>query len=104
MNDENNFGSKNNPRVDVILPNYNKGLFLEEAINSVIEQTYKNWKLYIVDDGSNDNSFQIIEKFSNLKNIKIVKLKKIKVPQFLFILQIIIKLLQDVSLFQKKTF
>ena len=82
MNDENNFGSKNNPRVDVILPNYNKGLFLEEAINSVIEQTYKNWKLYIVDDGSNDNSFQIIEKFSNLKNIKIVKLKKNKGPSF----------------------
>ena len=49
------------PYVDVILPNYNKGKFLEESINSVITQTYKNWKLYILDDCSSDNSLKIID-------------------------------------------
>ena len=48
------------------MPNYNKGQFLEEAINSVINQTYKNWYLYIIDNHSVDNSLQIIKKFSNL--------------------------------------
>ena len=51
--------------VDVILPNYNKADFLEEAINSVVNQTYKNWHLYIIDDNSTDNSKSIIEKFSD---------------------------------------
>ena len=36
------------PSVDVILPNYNKAEFLDEAINSVICQSYKNWKLLII--------------------------------------------------------
>ena len=60
---------KEEPFVDVILPNYNKAEFLEEAINSVINQTYKNWHLYIIDDHSNDNSSEIIGKFSNFGNI-----------------------------------
>ena len=70
------------PFVDVIMPNYNKGQFLEEAINSVINQTYKNWYLYIIDNHSVDNSLQIIKKFSNLNNIKIILLKKDKGPSF----------------------
>ena len=53
------------PFVDVILPNYNKAEFLEDAINSVITQTYKNWHLYIVDDHSNDNSAKVIDKINN---------------------------------------
>ena len=68
--------------VDVILPNYNKTEFLEEAINSVITQTYKNWHLYIIDDNSSDNSEKIIDKFSNLKNVTIIKLQKNKGPSF----------------------
>ena len=68
--------------VDVILPNYNKGEFLEEAINSVIVQTYKNWHLYIIDDNSNDSSKEIIDKFSNLKKVTIIKLQKNKGPSF----------------------
>ena len=52
---------KEEPFVDVILPNYNKAEFLEEAINSVITQTYKNWHLYIVDDHSEDNSVKVID-------------------------------------------
>ena len=67
---------------DVILPNYNKAKFLEEAIGSVVAQTYKNWHLYIIDDNSTDNSKKIIDKFSYLKNVTIIKLKKNKGPSF----------------------
>ena len=70
------------PYVDVIIPNYNKSEFIEEAINSVVNQTYKNWYLYIIDNNSTDNSQEIINKFSNLKNIKIISLKKNKGPAF----------------------
>ena len=82
MSEETILKEKNIPLVDVILPNYNKEKFLEEAINSVIVQTYKNWHLYIIDDNSSDNSEKIIDKFSNLKNVTIIKLKKNKGPSF----------------------
>lgn len=68
--------------VDVILPNYNKFNFLEEAIDSVLNQTFKNWKLYIIDDASTDESLSIIKKFSNQSNISIIKLKKNMGPSF----------------------
>ena len=68
--------------VDVILPNYNKEQFVEEAIGSVAEQTYKNYHLYIIDDNSTDNSKKIINKFSHLKNVTIIELKKNKGPSF----------------------
>ena len=64
--------------VDIILPNYNSFEFVEETINSIIAQTYQNWHLYIIDDHSTDNSLQIINKFSNLKKVTIVKLSKNK--------------------------
>ncbi|MDP6440904.1 MAG: glycosyltransferase family 2 protein [Pelagibacteraceae bacterium] len=73
---------KTEPFVDVILPNYNKAEFLEDAINSVINQTYKNWHLYIIDDYSSDNSIKIINKFLNLENVNIVKLEKNMGPSF----------------------
>jgi glycosyltransferase involved in cell wall biosynthesis len=73
---------KEEPSVDVILPNYNKAEFLEESINSVIFQTYRNWHLYIVDDHSNDNSPKIINQFSDLKNITVITLRKNKGPSF----------------------
>jgi len=74
--------TRKKPFVDVILPNYNKAEFLEEAINSVIIQTYKNWHLYIVDDHSNDNSVKVIDKFLNLENVTVIKLYKNKGPSF----------------------
>ncbi len=73
---------KDKTLVDVILPNYNKAEFLEEAINSVVNQTYKNWHLYIIDDCSSDFSQDILLKFINYKNITIVKLNKNKGPSF----------------------
>ena len=45
MYSEENLKKKNDPQVDVILTNFNKAEFVEEAIQSVINQTYENWKL-----------------------------------------------------------
>ena len=71
-----------NINIDIIIPNYNKSQYLEECINSVVSQTFKNWKLYIVDDFSTDNSLQVIKKYNTLNNINIIKLKKNKGPAF----------------------
>ena len=71
-----------NINIDIIIPNYNKSQYLEECINSVVSQTFKNWKLYIVDDFSTDNSLQVIDKYNTVNNIHIIKLKKNKGPAF----------------------
>lgn len=47
----------------VLIANYNNGRYLQEAINSVLEQTYTNWEIVIVDDKSTDNSFEIYDKY-----------------------------------------
>ena len=66
--------------VDIIMPNYNKEEFIEEAIKSVLKQSYKYWKLYIIDDNSRDKSKKILKKFRKNKKIKIIFLKKNKGP------------------------
>ena len=64
------------------MPNFNKGNYLEEAIKSVINQSYKYWNLYIIDDFSNDLSKNILKKFKKNKKIKIVFLRKNRGPSF----------------------
>jgi teichuronic acid biosynthesis glycosyltransferase TuaG len=54
---------KNYYKIDIILPVYNSKNFIFHAINSIISQTYKNWKLIIVDDKSNDGTRELIEQF-----------------------------------------
>lgn len=55
--------SQQNPLVSVIIGNYNYGHFLAEAINSVLKQTYRHFELIVVDDGSTDNSREVIESY-----------------------------------------
>ena len=62
-------------KVSVIVPVYNTSLYLEECINSIINQTYKNLEIIVVNDCSTDNSLEIISKFKD-KRIKIINLKK----------------------------
>ncbi len=68
--------------IDIIMPNYNKGIFIDAAIKSVISQSFKNWKLFIVDDNSSDNSRDIILKYKKNKKIKIFFLKNNKGPSY----------------------
>lgn len=67
------------PMVSVIMPVYNGEKYLSEAIESVLNQTYKNFELIIVDDGSTDGSKKIINKFTSRdKRLKVFLNKKNK--------------------------
>lgn len=56
---------KVNPLVSIVMPAYNSETFIHEAIQSVLNQTYQNWELLIVDDCSTDNTIQIIDSFED---------------------------------------
>ncbi|MCI5127083.1 MAG: glycosyltransferase [Candidatus Electrothrix sp. AUS3] len=60
------------PLVSIIIPSYNHEKYIIEAVNSVFAQSYQNIELIIIDDGSNDNSVNIINKLVDLnRNHKI---------------------------------
>ncbi|MFH1657314.1 MAG: glycosyltransferase family 2 protein [bacterium] len=62
-----------NPKVSVIIPTYNREKLLPRAIQSVLSQTYSNWELIVVDDGSTDNTKEIMEEFQRKdKRIKYI--------------------------------
>jgi glycosyltransferase involved in cell wall biosynthesis len=52
--------------VSIIIPCYNKGRFLEDALNSVLSQIYTQWECIIIDDGSTDNTEQIALNYTRL--------------------------------------
>ncbi|MDG6080288.1 glycosyltransferase family 2 protein [Erythrobacter litoralis] len=60
------------PQISVVMPVYNVEAYIEEAIQSVLDQTFENFELIIVDDGGNDNSMAIAAAFSD-DRIKIVR-------------------------------
>lgn len=57
-------------KVSVIIPNYNHSEFLQQRIDSVINQTYNNFEVTILDDCSTDNSKEIIEQYRNHPKVK----------------------------------
>ena len=62
------------PLISIIMPVYNGERFLSEAIESIIAQTYENWELLTVDDGSIDKSLQIIKAYAEKDGrIKLLK-------------------------------
>ena len=61
--------------VSVIMPSYNTAPYIEETVQSVLNQTYKNWELIIVDDCSTDETDDILSKFTD-ERIRIYKNEK----------------------------
>lgn len=55
-------------KVSIILTSYNYAQYLKDTINSVINQTFKDWELIVIDDNSTDNSVEIITEFVNSDN------------------------------------
>ena len=63
----------------VILPVYNCESYIKDAIESILDQTYKNFELIVVDDGSTDNSIKIIERF-RVPSVKIIRQENLGCP------------------------
>lgn len=59
------------PLFSILIANYNNGPSLMKAMESVLRQTYANWEIVIVDDGSTDNSFNVYQKFIEDKRIRL---------------------------------
>ena len=52
-----------NPKVSIVIPTYNRADFLPKAIQSALNQTYRDWEMIIVDDGSTDNTEELVYPF-----------------------------------------
>jgi len=63
---------RNNPLVSVIIATYNRAEYIKKAINSALEQTYKNIEIIIVDDGSKDSTKEVINPYIKEKKIKYI--------------------------------
>ncbi len=52
------------PKLSIVMPSYNREASIVKAIDSVIQQTYQNWELFVVDDGSTDDTKNIVSNFA----------------------------------------
>ncbi|MBL1213269.1 MAG: glycosyltransferase family 2 protein [Ignavibacteriae bacterium] len=69
------------PVVSIILPTFNRAKLLSRAINSVTAQSFKNWELVIVDDGSDDSTFELVNIYiAEYQNIRYMKHSNRKLP------------------------
>ncbi|MHB8578570.1 MAG: glycosyltransferase [Ignavibacteriaceae bacterium] len=70
--------TKNNPAVSIVIPCYNQGEYLPDALDSISKQKFENFECIVVNDGSTDNSKEIIEDFIRLNsrlNISLITTK-----------------------------
>ena len=64
--------------VDIILPTFNCEQYVKETLDSIILQSFENWKLIIIDDASKDSTVKIIKEYLKDKRINFFQLKKNK--------------------------
>jgi len=72
--------NKNAKKVSVILPVYNQADMIDESIESILSQTYQNFELIIVNDGSTDGVENVLKKYSNDTRIIILNQENQKLP------------------------
>ncbi len=56
---------KNAPTISVIIPTYNRAKLLPRALDSIIAQTYQDWEIVVVDDGSTDNTKEVVQAYAD---------------------------------------
>jgi glycosyltransferase involved in cell wall biosynthesis len=66
------------PTFSIVIPTYNRAHFIERSVNSVIAQTYTDWELLIIDDGSTDNTKDVVEKYLDDHRISYIFQKNAK--------------------------
>lgn len=62
-----------NPLISIIIPLYNKADTIERTLRSVAKQTYRNFEVVVVDDGSEDGGSEIVSRFTSIDAIRLVK-------------------------------
>ena len=62
-----------NPEISVVIPAYNAAQYLKDSISSVIDQTFSNWELIVIDDGSTDNTSNIVKGFQADQRIRLIR-------------------------------
>lgn len=70
----------NPPLVSVIVPAYNQGEFIADAIQSVLDQTYQNFEIIVVNDASTDNTDEVVRRFNDPRLNYIVHEKNARLP------------------------
>jgi len=70
------FNSASSPKVSIIMPTYNRAGYIIETTESIRNQTYQNWELIIVDDGSDDNTEELVTQIKD-KRIQFYKAGRI---------------------------
>jgi len=66
------------PKVSIIMPTYNRAGYIRETIESIRRQTYANWELIIVDDGSEDDTEEVVSQFND-ERIKFLKAGRVAI-------------------------
>jgi glycosyltransferase involved in cell wall biosynthesis len=67
---------KCNPKVSVIVPNYNHAAYLNERIDSILNQTYADFELILLDDCSTDKSSVILVEYKDRKKVSVIEINK----------------------------
>lgn len=69
-------GEAGMPQVDIIIPAYNAARFLPMALDSVIAQTFEDWRILLIDDGSTDNTAEIVSLYETRLGLKLRYIKQ----------------------------
>ena len=59
--------NQNNPSISIIIPTYNRANLISRSIQSVLNQTYTDFEVIIVDDGSTDNTKEVVKSFEDVR-------------------------------------
>ena len=53
------------PKVSIIIPTYNRAHYIGESVDSILAQTFKDYEIIVVDDGSTDNTREVLKKYGD---------------------------------------